>query len=167
MSDKHDSHGNGPTKENQGRDEQTLRATLHQAGWVETTAFVEPGTPVACGGEKRSERTPEAKRKAEERDRKLAEGWRQHNVMAPDDEDARAAQPPGTEDQIKDRAEKHSRNTNRSRIGDDRQTRSPPAWRRRGSGAKAAGFVEVAETRERRIKDEDLYKSNRPGTASG
>ncbi len=72
-------------------DDEALRATLRAAGWVGTKAFVEPGTPVARGGgdAKPAEKSPEAKRKAEERERKLAEGWRQHNVMAPDDADAR------------------------------------------------------------------------------
>ena len=69
--------------------EQALR-TLREVGWSEKKAFVPPGTPGANGGgEKRSEQSPEARRKAEERVRKLAEGLRQHSVFTPDDADAR------------------------------------------------------------------------------
>jgi len=71
--------------------EQALR-TLREVGWSEKNALVPPGAPDAPGGgekRSRSEQSPEAKRKAEERARKLAEGWRQHNVEAPDNADAR------------------------------------------------------------------------------
>ncbi|SIO37317.1 hypothetical protein SAMN05443247_04550 [Bradyrhizobium erythrophlei] len=71
--------------------EQALR-TLREVGRSEKKALVPPGTPGANGGgqkRSRSEQSPEAKRKAEERVRKLAEGLRQHSVFTPDDADAR------------------------------------------------------------------------------
>ena len=50
MTDHNDSGGNGRTDEDKGPDKKQLRAALKKAGWVETTAFVEPGTPGAPGG---------------------------------------------------------------------------------------------------------------------
>jgi len=66
--------------------EQSLKQKLRLAGWREATAFIEPDDNAEVPIEKQS---PQAKRKAAQRERDLAEGWRQHNVRAPDDPDAR------------------------------------------------------------------------------
>jgi hypothetical protein len=69
-----------------GAEKQSLKAKMRLAGWKETTAFIEPDGAAEPATE---EQSPEAKRKADQRERDLAEGWRQHNVKAPDDADAR------------------------------------------------------------------------------
>lgn len=69
-----------------GGEKQSLKAKLRLAGWRETTAFIEPDGTIDPATENRS---AEATRKQEQRERDLAEGWRQHNVRAPDDPDAR------------------------------------------------------------------------------
>lgn len=69
-----------------GAEKQSLKAKLRLAGWKETTAFIEPDGAAEPATEAQS---AEAKRKADQRERDLAEGWRQHNVKAPDDADAR------------------------------------------------------------------------------
>ncbi|MBX9842118.1 MAG: hypothetical protein K2Z80_09965, partial [Xanthobacteraceae bacterium] len=69
-----------------GAEKQSLKAKLRLAGWRETTAFIEPDGSAQKPVDNRS---AEAERKAEQRERDLAEGWRQHNVKAPDDPDAR------------------------------------------------------------------------------
>ena len=65
---------------------QSLKQKLRLAGWRETTAFIEPDDSAEGVSEKQS---PAAKRKPEQRERDLIVGWRQHNVKAPDDSDAR------------------------------------------------------------------------------
>lgn len=79
------SHGDGftifPNSE-----KKSLKQELRLAGWRETTAFIEPDDGVEGASVQQS---PEAKRKTEQRERDLIEGWRQHNVKAPDDADAR------------------------------------------------------------------------------
>jgi hypothetical protein len=69
-------------------DEQ-LREALVGKGWTETTAFVEPGTPAAEAPKASETRSADAERKALEREELRRDGWRQHNVMAPDDALAR------------------------------------------------------------------------------
>lgn len=66
-----------------------LRETLRRKGWVEAKALVEPGAGISPQSNRGPRRSVEAQRKAEERERDLAAGWRQHNVKAPDDADAR------------------------------------------------------------------------------
>jgi len=91
MVDKHSSTTNGGTRTEgfttfTGGERQSLKAKLRLAGWRETKAFIEPDGIADPATENR---TAEATRKAEQRERDLAEGWRQHNVKAPDDADAR------------------------------------------------------------------------------
>lgn len=66
-----------------------LRETLLKKGWIETTALVEPDTEVPSRNNSGQARSAGAARKAEQRERDLAAGWKQHNVKAPDDADAR------------------------------------------------------------------------------
>ena len=86
------SNGSGEGAEHPASDEPSdaeLRETLLRKGWVEAKALVEPGAGVTPQPNQTRGRTAEAQRKAEERERDLAAGWRQHNVKAPDDADAR------------------------------------------------------------------------------
>ncbi len=66
-----------------------LRDALLRNGWIEAKALVEPGSGIAPQSNQPRRRTAAAQRKAEQRERDLAEGWRQHNVKTPDDADAR------------------------------------------------------------------------------
>jgi hypothetical protein len=73
-------------------DKSSLKSLLRDAGWKEAKAFIEPGCThsfISQDDEESSERSSEARRKAEQRARDLANGWRQLNVRAPDDPDAR------------------------------------------------------------------------------
>lgn len=76
-------------KNNIGMSEEQLRQVLVEKGWTETKAFVEPGTPTASKRNTAASRSADAERKAREREELQEKGWRQHNVMAPDDPIAR------------------------------------------------------------------------------
>lgn len=66
------------------------RARLKRDGWREVQAFIAPSEqPSPMGTEKQEPRT-DAERKADQRKRLLADGLKQLNVVAPEDDDARA-----------------------------------------------------------------------------
>lgn len=65
-------------------------ACLKREGWREVRAFIEPTEPVDDTKNEKSEARTDADRKADQRKRQLADGLRQINVVAPEDEDARA-----------------------------------------------------------------------------
>ena len=65
-------------------------ARLKREGWREVRAFIEPIEPVDDTKNEKSEARTDADRKADQRKRQLADGLRQINVVAPEDEDARA-----------------------------------------------------------------------------
>jgi hypothetical protein len=66
------------------------KSRLKREGWLEIRAFIEPTEPtVGAKYEKRETRT-DAERKADQRQRQLAQGLQQINVVAPEDNDARA-----------------------------------------------------------------------------
>ena len=65
------------------------KARLKRDGWREVRAFIEPiESLIGSTNEKRETRT-DAERKADQRQRQLADGLKQINVVAPEDNDAR------------------------------------------------------------------------------
>lgn len=66
------------------------KARLRREGWREVRAFIEPIEPPPPKSGDEQERRSNAERKADQRQRQLAEGLKQINVVAPEDEDARA-----------------------------------------------------------------------------
>ena len=78
----------GQSARDEPTDEQ-LREALLKNGWIETTALVEPGTAVPPKSKPSPARSAEADRKAQEREELIRQGWRQLNVIAPDDPLAR------------------------------------------------------------------------------
>jgi hypothetical protein len=75
-------------------DQRSLKKLLRKAGWTEKRAFFEPendGPGVFAEDDDGSPKArSNAERKADQRKRKLDAGFRQLNVEAPDDDDARA-----------------------------------------------------------------------------
>lgn len=68
----------------------SIKILLKQAGWKEAKAFFAPGCPRAEASEPGTERRTDAERKAAQRELHREKGLRQINVIAPDQEDARA-----------------------------------------------------------------------------
>ncbi|KQT12618.1 MULTISPECIES: hypothetical protein [Bradyrhizobium] len=66
------------------------KARLKREGWREVRAFIEPGEQAPATKSEQTEARTDAERKADQRQRQLADGLRQVNVVAPKDDDARA-----------------------------------------------------------------------------
>lgn len=66
------------------------RARLKRDGWREVKAFIAPSEPPRLAENEALEPRTDAERKADQRQRQLAQGIRQINVEAPNDNDARA-----------------------------------------------------------------------------
>ncbi|KQT12898.1 MULTISPECIES: hypothetical protein [unclassified Bradyrhizobium] len=66
------------------------KARLKREGWREVRAFIEPTEPAASTKKEKPEARTDGERKADQRRRQHADGLRQINVVAPEDNDARA-----------------------------------------------------------------------------
>lgn len=66
------------------------KTRLKREGWLEVRAFIEPSGPTAGTTNEKPEARTDAERKADQRQRQLADGLKQINVVAPEDNDARA-----------------------------------------------------------------------------
>lgn len=66
------------------------KARLKRDGWREVQAFIPPSEPPPPTGTEVPGPRTDAERKADQRKRQLADGLKQLNVVAPEDDDARA-----------------------------------------------------------------------------
>ena len=64
------------------------KARLKREGWREVRAFIEPNEPSTGTKQERPGARTDAERKADQRQRQLADGLKQINVVAPKDDDA-------------------------------------------------------------------------------
>lgn len=86
-----DMNSNGEHSErSDGPAPRVSKARLRREGWLEVRAFVEPSEQSTGATSEKSEARTNAERKADQRKRQSAEGLKQINVVAPEDDDARA-----------------------------------------------------------------------------
>jgi hypothetical protein len=76
-------HSDGPAP-------RVSKARLRREGWLEVRAFVEPSEQATGTTSEKPEARTDAERKADQRKRQSADGLKQLNVVAPEDDDARA-----------------------------------------------------------------------------